>query len=120
MGASGWEVGHISAYAAVQPHEDWAETFAHYLHVRDTLQTANALGLRVTNHTSREARGEWPRGGPPPQPSPFTVLLDEWRPIISAVNAVARSLGAGDVYPFALTSTVVDKLSFVHERVAAR
>ena len=43
----GWEQRYVSAYATMHPWEDWAETFAHYLHIRDTLQTAEAYGMRV-------------------------------------------------------------------------
>ena len=32
----------------MHPWEDWAETFAHYLHIRDTLETAAALGSSST------------------------------------------------------------------------
>ena len=50
-----WSERYVSAYATMHPWEDWAETFAHYLHIRDTLQTAAAFGLLVTG--PREARG---------------------------------------------------------------
>ena len=42
-----WSQRFVSAYATMHPWEDWAETFAHYLHIWDTLQTAGAYGVRV-------------------------------------------------------------------------
>jgi len=38
---------YISAYATMHPWEDWAETWAHYLHMVDTLETAKSHGLTV-------------------------------------------------------------------------
>jgi hypothetical protein len=91
----------------MHPWEDWAETFAHYLHIRDTLQTAGAYGVRV--------RGAQPAPGA----DDFRALLDEWLPLTYALNALNRSMGRGDLYPFVLAAPVVDKLAFVHERVTA-
>jgi hypothetical protein len=94
------------AYAAVHPWEDWAETFAHHLHIWDTLQTAAAYGVRVD--------------GTAPAPGPdFRALLGEWLPLTYALNAINRSMGRDDLYPFVLAEPVVDKLAFVHEVVAA-
>ena len=38
--AAGWQASHVSAYATSHPWEDWAETWAHYLHMVDLLETA--------------------------------------------------------------------------------
>ena len=43
-----WPERFVSAYATMHPWEDWAETFAHYLHIRDVLQTAVAYGVTVS------------------------------------------------------------------------
>src|SRR5262249_17798301 len=40
-----WRDGYVSAYAAAHPWEDWAETWAHYLHMLDTLECALGFGL---------------------------------------------------------------------------
>jgi hypothetical protein len=112
-----WAERHVSAYAAMHPWEDWAETFAHYLHIRDTLQTAAAFGMVVAGpHESAD-----PSLTAMPQHADgrrrFDAILDEWLPLTYALNAVNRSMGRGDLYPFTLASTVIDKLSFVHDRV---
>ncbi len=106
--APGWNDTHVSEYATAHPWEDWAETFAHYLHIGDTLQTAVAYDLTVP--------------GPGPVDSPGQVgsgreLVDRWLPLSTALNALSRSLGANDVYPFVLSPVVVGKLGFVHELV---
>jgi hypothetical protein len=101
-----WSERFVSAYATMHPWEDWAETFAHYLHIWDTLQTAGAYGVSV--------RGEEmaPEGD-------FRALLEDWLPLTYALNALSRSMGRDDLYPFVLPAPVVDKLAFVHERVTA-
>ena len=103
-----WSQRFVSAYATMHPWEDWAETFAHYLHIWDTLQTAGAFGVNV-----RGAEAPAPDGGD------FRELLDDWLPLTYALNALSRSMGRDDLYPFVLPAPVVDKLAFVHERVTA-
>ena len=63
----GWEERYVSAYATAHPWEDWAETFAHYLHIRDTLQTAAAYGVIVTGPTTATAATSTPISSPPPR-----------------------------------------------------
>jgi hypothetical protein len=116
----GWQKRYVSAYATMHPWEDWAETFAHYLHIRDTLQTATEYGVTVqgpravTSDRSLKAN---------PQPETgersFAEVLDNWLPLTYALNAVNRSMGRDDLYPFTLAAPVIEKLSFVHERVLA-
>ena len=102
-----WSKRFVSAYATMHPWEDWAETFAHYLHIWDTLQTAGAYGVRVGGAApAHDADG-------------FRALLDDWLPLTYALNALSRSMGRDDLYPFVLPAPVVDKLAFVHERVTA-
>lgn len=118
---AGWQENHVSAYATMHPWEDWAETFAHYLHIRDTLETAAEYGVvvsgpRAVNHDrSLKAR---------PQPEAgersFTELIDNWLPLTYALNAVNRSMGRDDLYPFTLAPAVITKLEFVHDRVTQR
>jgi hypothetical protein len=112
-----WEQAHVSAYATMHPWEDWAETFAHYLHIRDTLQTAAAFGLLVA--------GPAPVADPTltsvPEPDageePIESVVGSWLPLTYALNAVNRSMGVGDLYPFTLAPAVIEKLGYVHERV---
>jgi hypothetical protein len=116
--APDWSEHYVSAYATMHPWEDWAETFAHYLHIRDTLQTAAEYGVTVrgpravTMDHSLQAT---------PQPEAgergFREILDNWLPLTYALNAVNRSMGLDDLYPFTLAVSVIEKLEFVHDRV---
>jgi hypothetical protein len=112
-----WAEHHVSAYATMHPCEDWAEAFAHYLHIRDTMQTAAAFGLVVT--------------GPAPVDDPALTsaveagaesieqLIDGWLPLTYALNAVNRSMGGNDLYPFTLAPAVIEKLGYVHDAIRA-
>jgi hypothetical protein len=111
---SGWADRYVSAYAAAHPWEDWAETFAHYLHIRDTLQTAAAFGLLVTGPQPDLSLASTPSLDPQHR---FEDIVADWLPLTYALNAVNRSMGKDDLYPFVLTETATEKLNFVHERV---
>lgn len=101
-----WSQRFVSAYAATHPWEDWAETFAQYLHIWDALQTAAEYGVRVGHAEPDPAAGD------------FRALLARWLPLTYALNAINRSMGRDDLYPFVLAEPVIDKLAFVHELVA--
>jgi hypothetical protein len=159
-----WPDRYVSSYATMHPWEDWAETFAHYLHICDTVQTAAEYGLQLVAPSSRStvAGGVAPEGPPPveeatgpagvvspgggvgadpaaglgagpaagidaptlasaggraPWREAFDRVIDRWLPLSYALNAVNRSMGRDDLYPFVLAPTIIAKLSFVHERV---
>ena len=92
---------YISAYATAHPLEDWAECWAHYLHMMDTLETADAFGIL----------------GTPFHPLNFDNSVTQWLDLGVALNALNRSLGLIDPYPFVLTRPVVEKLRFLHRLV---
>ena len=113
--AARWDDAYVSAYATAHPWEDWAETFAHYLHISDTIQTAAAFGLVV-----RGPAGAGLSAVPRDRPARgIDELVDTWLPLTYALNAVNKSMGKGDLYPFVLSERVVDKLELVHEIVTA-
>ena len=118
---TGWGERFVSAYATAHPWEDWAETFAHYLHIRDTLQTAGAYGLVVTGPDGAATAGGAGLSATPGRDDLDDVgvqaLIATWLPLTFALNAVNRSMGAGDLYPFVLSAAVIEKLGFVHELV---
>jgi hypothetical protein len=113
-----WPQRFVSAYATMHPWEDWAETFAHYLHIRDTLQTAAEYGVivggprAVTTDRSLKATPQHVAGE-----RGFDEVLDNWLPLTYALNAVNRSMGLEDLYAFTLAEPVIEKLRFVHGRV---
>jgi hypothetical protein len=102
---AGWEKNFVSSYASMHPSEDWAETFAHYLHIRDTLDTAAAFGFAPAAATfERRALG----------PSGFDTIIEMWLPLAWALNMVNRSMGKEDLYPFVLPGPVLQKMRFIH------
>ena len=112
-GAPTWDASrHVTAYAASHPLEDWAETFAHYLHIVDAADTAIAHELVPADSVGMAAAEALATGD-------FDDVLDVWRPINVAVNAIAESVGSAAIYPFEPSGDVVDKLAFVHRQVAA-
>ena len=101
----GWDDFYVSSYATMHPAEDWAETFAHYLHIRDTLDTAAAFGFAPAGATFlRRVLG----------PSGFDTTIEMWLPLAWALNMVNRSMGKEDLYPFVLPPAVLDKMRFIH------
>lgn len=100
---------HVSRYAAAHPHEDWAETWAHLLHVLDTLETARSLHLDV---------GQGPIGDPWAN-GDVRALLRQSGQVVRVLNELNRSLGHADAYPFAPGPGVVDKLAFAHAALPA-
>jgi hypothetical protein len=111
-----WSQSFISAYATSHPWEDWAETWAHYLHMVDTLDTAMSCGLALVPDDPREPSltDTTPVGD-----AGFDSLLKRWFPLTYVLNSLNRSLGMPDGYPFTLAPRVVDKLRFVHRVVSA-
>lgn len=95
---AGWDADFISGYASAHPAEDWAETWAHYLHIRSVLETAEAN--RLMEHVNSE---DWQ-----------AAFID----LAIKLNEVMRSLGLADAYPFVITAPVAAKIAFVHEAVA--
>jgi hypothetical protein len=112
---SDWRERYISAYSSAHPHEDWAETFAHYLHMIDTLETAYAFGLRVRPRAGQDGNLSVAIGFDPYIQEDFDAIIDAWLPVTFAVNSINRSMGIDDLYPFVISPAVVDKLKVVHE-----
>ncbi len=108
--SSDWAMTHVSQYATMHPWEDWAETFAHYLHIRSGIQSADSFGLRVDDPSV--AAGH--KAGSDTSHLSIGPLIDAWLALTIAMNAMSRSIGEGDLYPFVLPPRVVEKLDFVH------
>ncbi|EIT69763.1 MULTISPECIES: zinc-binding metallopeptidase family protein [Hydrocarboniphaga] len=112
-----WAQEFISHYASSHPWEDWAETWAHYLHMIDSLDTAAACGLRLKPKREDEPTLK-PDHAPLPQRD-FNQMIEDWLSLTYALNNLTRSLGQADSYPFVITPRVVEKLRFVHESLVA-
>jgi hypothetical protein len=114
---AGWQSQHISAYASAHPHEDWAETFAHYLHMTDTLETAYAFGLRTRPRAGQDGNLAASVSFDPYTQASFDSILEAWLPMTFAVNSINRSMGIDDLYPFVISPQAVEKLRVVHQVV---
>lgn len=112
---AGWANSHISAYATMHPWEDWAETWAHYLHIIDSLATALAFGLNADDLESDISPFSPADLHAPADPgaSKFLAMLNSWVQMVMVLNELARSLGYPDFYPFVMSRPVVAKLQFV-------
>ena len=108
----------------MHPYEDWAETWAHYMHIIDTLETAQ--NFSITGSTSgsavdNEEVGElhFPQYYFSVQ-TPIANILDTWMDFSVILNSLNRSMGLDDAYPFVLTQSVRTKLSFIHHAIHNR
>lgn len=112
----GWQENSISAYSTMHPWEDWAETWAHYLHVMDALESFESLGLRRSASMPKETVEKIDRLPEPfagISPAEFTRKLQTWLELSPAINEIASSLGHNMSYPFVISTTVIRKLFFI-------
>ena len=111
-----WPLHFVSAYASTHPWEDWAECWAHYLHMRDTVDTALSFGLSVEQFDLEftpftiDAVYQPEHAGA----EPFLAFLNHWTRLTTLLNEMSRSMGQPDFYPFVLPRDVVAKLHFIH------
>lgn len=117
---SDWQSQHVTAYAASHPWEDWAETWAHYLHMIDLLETAAAYDTALALPEPRAVRRPALRIANPydgVQAPDFATMVQQWSPLTLLLNSLNRSLGQEDAYPFAISAGALKKLNFVHDIV---
>jgi len=112
-----WQDRFISAYAASHPWEDWAETWAHYLHIVDTLEMASAFSIRVRPRVQAESTLSSTINLNPYGVDNFQMIIDDWLPLSFAMNSLNRAMGHMDLYPFVLSPAVIEKLGFVHSTI---
>lgn len=110
-----WPDHHISAYASVHPWEDWAECFAHYLHLVDSLNTALGFGLSGDDvETEIEPFKREDLYDPHDSDADRVLsLVNAWTELVTALNEMARSMGHQDFYPFVMSRPVLRKLHFI-------
>lgn len=115
--SANWQNVWISAYASMHPWEDWAETWAHYLHMVDTLETASNFDLSISGHQVLNPLVKSDHVDKDYTAISFTQLFNDWCRLTAALNSVNRSMGLDDAYPFVISITALDKLRFVHETI---
>jgi hypothetical protein len=112
-----WQDSFVSAYASAHPWEDFAETWAHYLHMVDLLETAASYNMRLTipgqDLEVEDVVNPLETGHPD-----FDTLVEQWVPLTLLVNSLNRSLGQEDAYPFALSPGAMEKLRYVHDVIS--
>jgi hypothetical protein len=111
-GGNGWTTDYVSAYATMHPWEDFAETFAHLLHIVDALATLEGFGMEMTKWPDREAAPDFN-----PYAADTDRLVAEWTPFSFAENAINRSMGLPDLYPFHLSPAIIGKIDYVNKLV---
>ena len=112
-----WKDHYVSAYATAHPWEDWAETWAHYLHMVDLLETAASFSTRVAVPGGREQDVEEVANPFETGAGDFDQLVQQWIPVTLLLNSLNRGLGQDDAYPFALATEALRKLRFVHDLI---
>ena len=112
-----WQQSFVSAYATMHPWEDWAETWAHYMHIVDTLEMAGAFGITIDPTISSDPELGTQIGFDPHQHVPMERLIGAWLPLTYAVNCLNRSMGQPDLYPFVLPAPVVEKMDYIHRLI---
>jgi len=115
-----WQQRFVSAYASAHPWEDFAETWAHYLHIVDTLETAQSFGLKVQPRPWRVGEQTAEVDFDPHSATDIEQLIAAWLPLSYAVNSLNRSMGQVDFYPFVLSPIAIGKLGYVHDLVRGR
>ncbi|MFD1315121.1 zinc-binding metallopeptidase family protein [Namhaeicola litoreus] len=109
-----WQMSYISKYATSHPWEDWAETWAHYLHIMDMVETAHFFGLHMDpTDVLKDMKSK--ASLDPYELKDFNEIIRTCVPLSFAVNSINRSMGIPDVYPFVITQPVVKKMNFIHD-----
>jgi hypothetical protein len=112
-----WQQRHVSAYASAHPWEDWAETWAHYLHIIDTIETAAGFGMTLrpkhpaANTMTADPKNFVETGGG------FDGILKTWLPLTYVMNSLNRGMGLPDLYPFVLSGPAIEKMRFIYETI---
>ena len=111
-----WSIHFVSSYASMHPWEDWAETWAHYLHMADTTDTAMSFGVDATNVELASDLFALEDLWRPEHPgaAKFLDFLNGWVLLTNVLNELSRSMGQPDYYPFVLPRAAVGKLQFIH------
>lgn len=110
-----WQKTYVSAYAGAHPWEDFAETWAHYFHMVSGLETAYAYAINP--QAIRIGAPQLVQLKDPYHVTDLQQLLDHWVPLTVAMNAMNRSIGNQDYYPFVLSAAIYEKFDFIHRLI---
>ena len=111
-----WQNNFVSSYASSHPWEDFAETWAHYFHIVEYVESARAFGISVRPRLAAGADLATTISFDPHN-AKIEQIIDAWTGLSIAVNEINRSMGLPDLYPFVLAPAVVAKLTFIHDSI---
>ncbi len=114
-----WQNNYISAYATSHPWEDWAESWAHFMHIQDTLEIASDFGLVGKSVRLDPKDAERKPGRASAGPFTFEGIIGAWAELSIALNSINRCMGLSDTYPFVLSPAIVNKFRFIFEVISA-
>ena len=112
-----WQQRHVSEYASSHPWEDWAETWAHYLHIVDTMETAASFGMKLepTHPAAKTMTADLKKSVE--KEVSFDGILKTWMTLTYVLNSLNRGMGMPDLYPFVLSPPAIEKMRFIHETI---
>jgi hypothetical protein len=116
--SANWQESYISGYATAHPWEDWAETWAHFMHIQDTLEVARDFGLvgkSIRLDPKDQGLKSWLSAGQ----TTVKEIIGAWSELAIMLNSLNRSMGLPDTYPFVLSQPIVDKLGFIFDVISA-
>ncbi|MGO1315777.1 MAG: zinc-binding metallopeptidase family protein [Cellulomonadaceae bacterium] len=116
----GWGTEFISEYATMHPWEDFAETFAHYLHITSSLATAAAAGVVLCANRFDGLIDDDIVPVSDYRDLSSTRMLTDWHWLSLMFNRANRTMGQRDLYPFTIPGPVETKLGFIHKIVTRR
>jgi hypothetical protein len=114
---AGWRSSFITGYAASHPWEDFAETWAHYLHIVDTMEMAFSFGVQIEPRVETKCELGLSVDFDPHQSPDFGLLIEKWLSLTVVINSLSRCLGEHDLYPFILPGPVITKMNFIHSLI---
>ena len=115
--AQDWQQSFVSAYSTMHPWEDWAETWTHYMHINEVLETAAVTGLSMSPKRTNQPTLKAIPLSSIDHPHTFDRMIRAWYPITFLLNNLNRDMGMQDAYPFVLTDPVIEKLRYIHETI---
>ena len=114
---SDWQQHFVSAYATTHPWEDFAETWAHYLHIIDALEMARAYDLKLAPAVDKDGEFAVDYRLDPYGCTDIQTLIAVWLPVSTALNSMSKAMGKDDLYPFVLSPAVIEKLGYMHRLI---
>jgi hypothetical protein len=112
-----WQDNFVSAYATSHPWEDFAETWAHYLHIVDALEMSRSFGIYINPPIAQGGELKAAVDFQPHRAPDVTTLVETWIPLSNALNELNRTMGQTDLYPFVLSPAVINKLAAIHDLI---